>query len=221
MNEEGTCIVGIDNGLAGGIALLSCIPGLPPAALVSMPSRPANLYHREVSKRLASGPKAKAAVKDAAQNEIDAVALAAILRGFGINKIRAVVFECCPDHAQQKSTMKSMANSDGKIMAVLEMLGLAPMTYRILSHTWQGKMLGKVPRGRTKEYAEAAARSIWPEQDWRRTPRSTTACDGWVDAALIGMFGLRHIPGLADGMGYNAPLVRMLSPQPQPQPQHT
>jgi hypothetical protein len=210
VNPDGCCILAIDNGLTGGLALLSCVPGLAPVRLVSMPARPANLYHREVSKKKASGKVHREAVKDPAQNEIDAVALAAIIRGFGVAKIRAVIFEGCPDHAQQKSTMKSMANSDGKVMAVLELLGLAPNTYRILSHTWQGKMLGKVPAGRTKEYAVAAAQSIWPAQNWMRTPRCSKPEMGWVDAALIGMWGLRHIPGLAEGLGVNAPLVQML-----------
>ncbi len=114
--------------------------------------------------------------------------------------------------------MKSMAESAGKIMAVLELVGLAPVTYRVLSHTWQGKMLGKAQVGKTKQYALAAAQGIWPDQDWKRTPRSTTACDGFVDAALIGEYGLRHIPGLAVGMGVRAPLVHMLSQNALAQP---
>lgn len=33
------------------------------------------------------------------------------------------------------------------------------------------------------------ARTMWPDVDWRATPRSRSAHDGLVDAALIGMYG--------------------------------
>ena len=198
-------ILAIDNGVSGSLALLSTIPGLPPAALVSLPVMRAPLYHRAVSKKKVSGPKAKKKVKSAFANEIDAVALKAIIVGFGVSKITAVVFEDAPEHGDRASTLRSMAGSAAKIMAVLEILGLAGITYRIQSHTWQSAMLNdgkKIPTGQTKPLAVEMARLLCPAQDWRRTPRCEGPDTGHVDAYLIGVWALRHIPGLTSGVRF-------------------
>lgn len=189
-------ILAIDNGLTGALAVLSPCIGLPPVFLTPLPVMKANLYHRGISRDKASGRKAKAKVKSATGNEIDAVALKAIITNLGVNKITAVIFEDCPEHGDRASTLRSMAGSAAKIMAVLELCGLAGSTFRIQSHTWQGPMLGKVPTGETKAYALAAAVKLWPEQDWRGSIRCTTPHTGFVDAALIGHWALLNIPGL-------------------------
>ena len=186
-------VLGIDNGHTGALAVLSEVPGLPIVELIPLPVMRAVLAHRTISAQLAKGKVKKSKVKRHDVNEIDAVALKAILVGIGINKISAIFFEGCPDHANKAGTMKSMAHSDGKIMAVIELLGLHGITHRILSHTWQGPMLGKVPQGETKVYAERVARGLWPEQDWRRTPRCSTSDTGFIDASLIAAYGLRSM----------------------------
>ncbi len=182
-------IIGIDNGLSGAIAVLSEVQGLPPVALHSMPVMRVPIWHRSRSREKASGAKARGKVKPEEVSEIDAAALKLILGSLTPRGETIVVFEDCPDHGDTVATMRSMAATAGKIMAVLELLGLAPKTYRIQSHTWQGAMLGKVPRGQTKVYAEAMARRLWPSQDWRRTRRSSTADTGFIDAALIAEWG--------------------------------
>lgn len=191
------CIVGIDNGLSGALAVLSEVPGLPIADLIALPVMRAVLAHREISARLAVGKVKKGKIKRPDVNEIDAVALKAILVGIGVQKISAIYFESCPDHADMASVMKSMAHSDGKIMAVIELLGLHGCTHRIQSHTWQGPLLGKVPTGQTKAYAERLARGLWPDQDWLRTPRCSKPDTGFIDAALIAHWGMcRNSPHL-------------------------
>lgn len=186
-------LIGIDNGLNGGLVVLSEVAGLPPVALIALPVVTVPLFHRTLSKGKASGKKAKGKVKPEVCRELDAVALKAIIRGLGPIEEMTVFFEDCPDHADLASTMKSMAGTAGKIMAVLEICGLHGSTYRIQSHTWQSDMLGKVPKGETKKYAEAVAKQLWPTQDWRKNSRCTTACDGFVDAALICEWGRRYI----------------------------
>ncbi len=187
-------ILAIDNGLSGSLAVLSSLPGLPPVALVSLPVQRVHLYHRAASKAKASGTAKKKKVKPEMVNELDAVALKAIITGFGpLDKIEAIIFEDCPDHGDRTSTVKSMAGTAGKIMAVLELLGLAGITYRVQSHTWQPVMLGKVPQGKTKEVAEAVARGLWPSQDWRRTAKCKGADSGHIDAALIAQWGLLNV----------------------------
>ena len=187
-------ILGIDNGQDGALCVLSTVAGLPPAHLCRLPYKQGFLLHRKLSAAKASGPKAKAKVANHNVQELDVVAFKAIIMGLGPAKIDAVYFECAPDHADRAASMKSMALSDGRIMAVLELCGLADRTHRILSHTWQGAILGKVPKGKTKEWAAAAASGIWPGQNWKATLRSTTDHPGFIDAALIALWGLRRTP---------------------------
>lgn len=187
-------ILGIDNGQDGALCVLSTVPGLPPAHLCRLPYKDGFLLHRKLSAAKASGPKAKAKVSNPRVRELDVVAFKAIIMGLVPAKIEAVYFECCPDHADKVATMKSMAISDGRIMAVLELCGLADRTHKIVSHSWQSDMLGKVPKGKTKEFAAAAAAGIWPGQNWLRTPRCKEPDSGMQDAALIAEWGRRRTP---------------------------
>jgi hypothetical protein len=43
----------------------------------------------------------------------------------------------------------------------------------------------------TKLSALKVAQELWPQQDWRRTPRSKKPFDGFVDATLIAEYGRR------------------------------
>ena len=185
-------ILGIDNGLSGSLVALSSIAGLPPVEMISMPVMQVRLRHREVSLAKAKGGKAKGRVKNVMENQVDVVALIARLRSLNPDKIESVWFECCPDHANSALSMKSMAMSAGKIISALEICGLMDRTHLILSHTWQPVMLGKVARGATEYAAIAKARELWPEVDFRRTPRCKTPDLGFVDGALIAAFGQRQ-----------------------------
>jgi hypothetical protein len=50
-------------------------------------------------------------------------------------------------------------------------------------------MLGKVPAGKTKEYALTKARELWPDETFYATARCSTPHTGIVDAALIAEYG--------------------------------
>jgi hypothetical protein len=168
-------IIGIDNGLDGGIVALSPIAGLSPIAKFTMPTRSVTYPARK-----------KTAAK--VVREIDTRGLVAILEQIeGPRDSITVYFEHCPFHADRAETMRSMALSAGKILAVLEAKNFK--TIRILSFDWHPVILGKVPRGETKAYAKAKALDMWPQESWTATERSTKAHDGMIDAALIAEYG--------------------------------
>lgn len=187
-------IIGIDNGLTGAIAVLSDVPGLPPAALIPMPTlavvRDSRMMGRDKVKS-----RAKAAKEKSITNEVDTVALRAIIRNLGPTDQMTVFFEECPDHAPSAAALRSMAINAGKVLAVLELCGLSGSTIRIQSHTWQPAMLGSTKRGDTKAASLAVARQFWPSQDWRKSKRATTPDTGFVDAALIALWGQWQMQG--------------------------
>ena len=64
------------------------------------------------------------------------------------------------------------------------------LSYELVTpQAWQRFMLAGHPRG--SEYLVASR--LWPQVDWKRTPRCTTFHDGLVDAALIAEYGRRRL----------------------------
>lgn len=170
-------IIGIDNGLDGGIVALSPIAGLAPIAKFTMPTRTVTYPARKTTPAKTS-------------REIDTRGLVAILEQIGGNRESATVyFEHCPFHADTALTMRSMALSAGKILAVLEAKNF--QTVRILSFDWHPAILGKTPKGQTKAFALAKAKEFWPEETWLATERSSIPHNGMIDAALIAEHGRR------------------------------
>lgn len=171
-------IIGIDNGLKGGIVALSPIAGLAPIAKFPLPTRGITYPARKTTKARTA-------------NEIDTRAFVSLLNQIGGKREEITVyFEDCPFHADQAKTMRSMAISAGKIVAVLEAMAF-PKIRRILSYDWHPEILGKVPQGQTKAYALAAATGLWPEETWLASAASSTPHDGMIDAALIAEYGRR------------------------------
>lgn len=167
--------IGIDNGLDGGICALGPCAGTAPIAVKRMPT----------------------CIVDG-RREIDAVVLSVKLRQiatFADPDVSCFV-ETCPHHSRDKASMRSMALSYGIILGVLADMATRYewRVHRVhagnLKDGWQRAMLGDVPRGRTKEYALAAAKSIWPDESFI-LPGCRTPHDGCVDAALIAEFGRR------------------------------
>lgn len=182
-------IIGIDNGLNGGLVALSPIKGLPPIAKHVLPTLSITYPARKSSK-------AKVV------REIDARGLVAILNALECKPDEtAVFFEHCPFHASDTNAMRSMAMSAGKILAVLEAKGFRKI-HRILSFDWHPVMLGKVPQGESKAYALAKAADLWPDEDWTATERAKIPHDGMIDAALIAEYGRRilHPPTVPVGI---------------------
>jgi hypothetical protein len=170
-------IIGIDNGLDGGIVALSPLAGLAPIAKYPMPTRSVTYPARKTTKARTT-------------REIDTPGVVAILDAIGGNRSEITVyFEHCPFHASDATAMRSMALSAGKILAVLEAKRFK--TVRILSFDWHPIILGKIPQGQTKSVAIAKARELWPDEDWAKSEKAKTFHDGMIDAALIAEYGRR------------------------------
>ncbi len=184
-------IIGVDNGLDGGIVALSPIGGLEPIAAHVMPT--ISVWHPNVSKTVKdkiTGTARK--TKGKFIREVDVRKLVAILDSIeGKRESMTVYFEQCPMHADQALTMRSMAMSAGKILAVLE--AKAFTVVRVMSHDWHPTILGKFPQGTSKATAAATAAAIWPAVRWLPTTQHSTPHNGLIDAALIAEFGRRAL----------------------------
>jgi hypothetical protein len=170
-------IVGIDNGLDGGLVALSPIAGVPPIAKIPMPTRAVTYPARKKTKARTL-------------REVCTRGLVLALESLNLNREETTVFfEHCPFHADRAETMRSMGLSAGKILAVMEAKNLK--TVRILSFDWHPVVIGKIPRGETKSMAIATAKSLWPDETWTASERATLPHTGLVDAALIAEYGRR------------------------------
>lgn len=87
--------------------------------------------------------------------------------------------------------------SFGLWTGILAGLGIA--LEAVPPQTWQKVMLAGIP-GDTKTRSAIAAGRLWPKTDFRRTPKCRKVHDGFTDAALIGLYGLRRM-GTASGLG--------------------
>ena len=85
--------------------------------------------------------------------------------------------------------MRSMAISFGKILGMAECRKWDIMCVSV--HKWQKEMLGRVPRGQTKEAALKAATALAPEECWQKSKRASKPHDGMVDAFLIARYILK------------------------------
>ena len=152
-------IIGIDNGLSGGICALCPESGILLDKTV-MPLREAF-----------------------GKNEADAAAVVRWLTRF---QCIGVGIEEPPHHAPSASAMRSLSLSFGLLTGSLQQAG--HNTCRITVPEWQKAILGKVPQGLTKKYALAKADELWPETDWRQSLRHKNPHDGMIDAALIARY---------------------------------
>ncbi len=59
---------------------------------------------------------------------------------------------------------------------------------RVSVHKWQKVMLGRVPKGRTKEVALKLANELEPSENWLANKRCRTPHDGMIDAYLIARY---------------------------------
>lgn len=166
-------ILGIDNGLDGGLCLLSEYGNTPPIRKAPMPTR-------KIAGRSKDGPKKE-------KREIDPMGILEALRWHtGPTDDLLVVIEAVPMRTLGNAGMtglRSMAMSFGIVYGVCVSRGYRVVT--VDAKDWQARMLGKVPKGETKQFALEAALRLWRGENWKATARSTTAHDGMVDAALI------------------------------------
>jgi len=156
-------IIGIDCGLDGAMAIISDNRIV---ELVAMPT-----------------------VQTGKRREIDIDILSAMFEQWAMDSDMAMI-EDPGGHAPSAAGLRSMTYSFA-IMKTLAVVHRIPFG-SVMARKWQSKFWKK-PLGKynTKAAALAAAESIWPVQDWRRTARSKKAFDGFLDAALIAEYARR------------------------------
>jgi hypothetical protein len=151
-------IIGIDNGLDGGLCAISRFDG----SVVDYTAMPC--YKRK------------------GKREIDTVATYRWITDLCTKPIIAI--EEPLKHARSSQAMRSMAISFGKLFGMCEVHGLEVAAVDVKE--WQDAMLGKkVPRSGTKTAALAVAQSLHPNESWLAGDRSRIPHDGIVDGFLI------------------------------------
>ena len=155
MNDGGV-IIGIDNGLDGGLVALSSVGDI--IECLPMPT-----------------------LQVADKKEVDPKAVVDFVLKFD----KCIVgIEEPLRFAPTSQAIRSMAISFGKCIGACAAFGID--SKRIQVKEWQDVMLGKgLPKGQTKSVALKKANQIWPNEKWLATKRSKVAHDGLVDAGLI------------------------------------
>ena len=157
MNED-TVIVGIDNGISGGLCAVAAFNG----AVIAYRAMPTKM--------------------EAGKSEVDIRALLDWIEPYRNNMV--VCIEEPLKHAKSSQAMRSMSISFGLILGACEAKRFE--VRRIQVKEWQDVVLGKrLAKGMTKVAALAIANKIWVSESWLATSRSKTPHDGIIDAALI------------------------------------
>jgi hypothetical protein len=158
---EDTVIVGIDNGISGGLCAIADWSG----DVIAHAAMPTNTFD--------------------GKTEVDVRAVLRWLEPYCRNLI--VCIEEPLKHAKSSQAMRSMSISFGKILGACEAKQYA--VHRIQVKEWQDIMLGKrLAKGMTKVVALKKANDLWPEERWLASNRSKISHDGIVDAALISRY---------------------------------
>ena len=150
-------IVGIDNGLDGGLAAISSHKG-------------------ELIDRIKMPTK-----KVGNKREVDSYNVYRWLCDLHSPYVLAVEEPLA--HAKSSQAVRSMALSFGKLAGMAE--SRVQKFERVPVRAWQKAMLGKVPRGETKAYALAKASELCPDENWLASEKAKKPHDGIIDAYLI------------------------------------
>jgi len=74
------------------------------------------------------------------------------------------------------------------------------ISYQVVSPmAWQKVMLAGVNTFDTKQAAAIAVRRLWPNENWKKTEKTTKVDEGYADAALIAEYGRRLMGGGGKG----------------------
>ena len=151
-------VIGIDNGIHGGIAVLD-ENGI--GRVWKMPLEPCGKI-------------------------VDAWAITYILHTLPGNTI--IALELLPQHMDSAQTMRSFALNYGTLRAAAKLSGLrvveVPCGNRL--DGWQRRLLGRQTKGGNKTAAAALARKLWPDYPFPTLrPKGKALHDGIVDACLI------------------------------------
>lgn len=157
-------IIGIDNGISGGICAISTHNG---AVISSIPMP---------------------TIKHNGKTEVDVLATLRYVREFLPQDVSVAIEEPLA-HAKSSQAIRSMALAFGMLYGSCLAHGL-PIA-RIEVRPWQDAMLGKRRQaGMTKVLALALASVLAPDETWLATKRSSKPHDGMVDAFLIARYHL-------------------------------
>jgi hypothetical protein len=175
MKPRYTHIIGIDNGLTGGLVMLKGSDG----SLLRRAPMPVIRDAKLDCKRIHTLRLAQILNHWASDARLE------ITESQTFTRIM-VAAEPCPNHSRDKAAMRSMAFSWGIIVAAIDMarLQVTPVESGRSKTSWQTCLLGRLKKDETKPAALALARNLWPEESFIaegcRTPHS-----GMIDAALI------------------------------------
>jgi hypothetical protein len=153
-------IVGVDNGLDGGLTAISAHTG----AIIDKTIMPT----LQRSKR----------------REVDTRKVYGWLMELGSPFLFAI--EEPLHHAKSSQAVRSMGISFGKLLGLAESRQWE--TRCVSVQKWQKQMLGFVPKGQTKERAFFKASFLAPDECWQKSKRASKAHDGMVDAFLIARY---------------------------------
>jgi hypothetical protein len=180
--------IGIDNGVSGGICVLSDSGQIIDMAALGLKCHPVRLLPPNGQPTHERNPNALRGNLGPSTRQIDPHWLVWWIKDVTQDKPCPIVVEECPEHSQSKSSMRSMGISFGLITgAILAKLPDYPLhTVRSGNprDSWQ-KQLGVYEAGRTKERALELANELWPDEKWILTPRARKPHMGCVDAALM------------------------------------
>ena len=158
-------IVGIDNGLQGGLCAISKFDG----GIVDKCSMPT--------------------MQRSKKTEIDTAKIKKWLLDLETPFVLAV--EEPLGFAKSSQAVRSMALSFGKLMGMAECCEFE--VNRISVHKWQKQMLGAVAKGKSKVFALGMAQELAPEENWLKNKRCRTPHDGMIDAFLIERYYLTRL----------------------------
>ena len=150
-------IVGVDNGLDGGLCAIAQFSG----EIIDKISMPC----QQRSKK----------------REIDICKIHQWLSDLNTPFVLAIEEPLA--HAKSSQAVRSMAISFGKLLGMAECKGYE--VARISVHKWQRDVLGFIPKGMTKIAALNTAERLAPEENWLKNKRCRTPHDGMIDAFLI------------------------------------
>jgi len=153
-------IIGIDNGLSGGLVAISKCTG----AVIDKTVMPT--LHR-LKKREVDARKVYEWVMD-------------------LESDFELAIEEPLHHAKSSQAVRSMALSFGKLLGLAESRQWKVNCVSV--HKWQKIMLGPTPKGKTKEVALAVANDLAPDECWLKSKRASKPHDGLIDAFLIARY---------------------------------
>lgn len=93
-------------------------------------------------------------------------------------------------HAKSSQAVRSMALSFGKLLGLCEVFGWKHKC--VVVRDWQRSMLGSFKKGESKQKALQIANNLEPLEQWLKSSRSTKPHDGMVDAFLIAHYIKKH-----------------------------